>query len=599
MPVKKSRCLWSWIGSAALVAGLPVAVATGAAGSLALAQAPAGAAAACVRAGTTGLTAARVVASTSTMRGTTVDASGCDVGIYVGPTAKNVVIEKVTVTGANDHGIFVQDATHVTVLTSTVRANGVAPTPKISENKAIELVGTTDATVHHDTVSGNTADGGIGVADDGPALDPGAPTPSATAPRAAKTDVVSTNTVTGNYHGCGVVYAAYDHGAGIVGGSISGNVISGAPGKFGPHGPVVGGVVVAADTPGATLNGVKVSGNTITGAGIPGVVVHANAPGDTVSGVVVSANTLEGDDWLSADGPPMPAGVVVAASPIPPPAGPVLGGTVVTGNKISGEFYGIWVAGASSTTTAPNTIATVPGGRAVYAVPAAGSGYWLAGQDGGVFTFGSAGYYGSAAGRALGSPVVGMAPTLDQGGYWLAEANGAVSGFGDAASYGSMAGKSLGAPIVGIAATPVGHAAPPATPTPAGKGYWLVGQDGGVFTFGDAGFYGSLPGMGAHVSDVVGILATPDGHGYWLVGKDGGVFSFGDAGFYGSLPGMGAHVSDVVGILATPDGHGYWLVGKDGGVFSFGDARFFGSMGGAHLAAPVVGGAAVGVTGTA
>ncbi|MDA8311104.1 MAG: hypothetical protein M0Z46_10935, partial [Actinomycetota bacterium] len=68
------------------------------------------------------------------------------------------------------------------------------------------------------------------------------------------------------------------------------------------------------------------------------------------------------------------------------------------------------------------------------------------------------------------------------------------------------------------------------------------------------------------------------------------------AGFYGSLPGMGVHVSDVVGILATPDGHGYWLVGKDGGVFSFGDARFFGSMGGAHLAAPVVGGAAVGVT---
>ena len=33
---------------------------------------------------------------------------------------------------------------------------------------------------------------------------------------------------------------------------------------------------------------------------------------------------------------------------------------------------------------------------------------------------------------------------------------------------------------------------------------------------------------------IVGIAATPDGGGYWLVAADGGVFSFGDAHFYGS-----------------------------------------------------------------
>ena len=33
---------------------------------------------------------------------------------------------------------------------------------------------------------------------------------------------------------------------------------------------------------------------------------------------------------------------------------------------------------------------------------------------------------------------------------------------------------------------------------------------------------------------IVGMAATPDGKGYWLVGKDGGVFAFGDAHFYGS-----------------------------------------------------------------
>ena len=30
------------------------------------------------------------------------------------------------------------------------------------------------------------------------------------------------------------------------------------------------------------------------------------------------------------------------------------------------------------------------------------------------------------------------------------------------------------------------------------------------------------------------MASTPDGAGYWLVASDGGVFSFGDAGFYGS-----------------------------------------------------------------
>ena len=34
---------------------------------------------------------------------------------------------------------------------------------------------------------------------------------------------------------------------------------------------------------------------------------------------------------------------------------------------------------------------------------------------------------------------------------------------------------------------------------------------------------------------IVAMAATPDGDGYWLVAADGGVFSFGDAAFYGSM----------------------------------------------------------------
>lgn len=34
---------------------------------------------------------------------------------------------------------------------------------------------------------------------------------------------------------------------------------------------------------------------------------------------------------------------------------------------------------------------------------------------------------------------------------------------------------------------------------------------------------------------VVGMAATPTGQGYWLVCADGGVFAFGDAGFFGNI----------------------------------------------------------------
>jgi hypothetical protein len=73
-----------------------------------------------------------------------------------------------------------------------------------------------------------------------------------------------------------------------------------------------------------------------------------------------------------------------------------------------------------------------------------------------------------------------------------------------------------------------------------------------------------------------------------LAASDGGVFSFGDAQFSGSMG--GTHLNaPVVGIAPTPDGKGYWLAAADGGVFSFGTAPFEGSMAGTALAGPIVG----------
>jgi len=36
---------------------------------------------------------------------------------------------------------------------------------------------------------------------------------------------------------------------------------------------------------------------------------------------------------------------------------------------------------------------------------------------------------------------------------------------------------------------------------------------------------------------VVGMAATSAGGGYWMGASDGGIFSFGNAQFYGSVPG--------------------------------------------------------------
>src|SRR3954468_12712248 len=91
-----------------------------------------------------------------------------------------------------------------------------------------------------------------------------------------------------------------------------------------------------------------------------------------------------------------------------------------------------------------------------------------------------------------------------------------VRGFGSARALGAPSAIPLHAPLVGIAAHP------------KRAGYWLLGQDGGVFTYGTAHFFGS-PGNMRLNQPVTGIAPTPTGNGYYLVASDGGVFTFGDA----------------------------------------------------------------------
>ncbi len=322
--------------------------------------------------------------------------------------------------------------------------------------------------------------------------------------------------------------------------------------------------------------------------------------GTTLSVTVTTGGTAGGTSAV------VPAAAYTFVSPrvtsVVPDRGPTSGGGLVTvsGSGFSGaSSVKFGSAAAAFTVNSPvSLVARVPAGpsggatvdvtvqgpdgtsprasgdRYTYALP----GYWMAASDGGIFSFGSAHFYGSTGDIALNQPVVGMAAAPDGRGYWLVASDGGIFSFGDAGFYGSTGDIASNQPIVGMAAAP------------DGRGYWLVASDGGIFSFGDAGFYGSTGGMVLN-KPIVGMAATPDGRGYWLVASDGGVFGFGDASFYGSTGAITLN-QPVVGMAASPDGRGYWMVASDGGIFGFGDAGFFGSTGSQVLNEPIVGMAA-------
>ena len=162
-------------------------------------------------------------------------------------------------------------------------------------------------------------------------------------------------------------------------------------------------------------------------------------------------------------------------------------------------------------------------------------------------------------------------------GYWLVGSDGGIFTFGAAQFYGSTGSLTLQRPVVGI------------VPTFDRGGYWLDASDGGVFSYGDTQFYGSIPGLGLHPAGsgqphslnapIVGMVPSNDDNGYFMVASDGGVFAFGDAHFAGSCPGIGGCSGAAVAVMPDASGNGYWLVTSTGNIYTFGDAPYFGAPG--------------------
>ena len=196
---------------------------------------------------------------------------------------------------------------------------------------------------------------------------------------------------------------------------------------------------------------------------------------------------------------------------------------------------------------------------AVVAIPATTAD---AGPSVDVYNFGNAPSLG-APDTALNGRIVDMAAHPKHDGYWLLGRDGGVFSY-NVNFYGSTGGLPLNKPVVGMAATRTG------------SGYWFVAEDGGVFSYGDAQFYGSTGGMQLN-SPIVDMARTRTGRGYWLLARDGGVFAFGDAQFYGSSPAMFG-TFPATAIAQTPTGKGYVVLRADGALLSYGDAPTFSTV---------------------
>ena len=156
---------------------------------------------------------------------------------------------------------------------------------------------------------------------------------------------------------------------------------------------------------------------------------------------------------------------------------------------------------------------------------------------------------------------------------------GQVVSLDGALHFGDLLTFELNAPIVA------------ATLTRSGLGYWLLGADGGVFSFGDAAFHGSLPSFEVDPLNLLGppenlrfdgeiravdIVATADGSGYWIVLASGTAIKFG--GEFRTLSPPVELVSPAVGLFGVPSGLGMWLLSEDGGIFALAGAEYLGSL---------------------
>jgi len=165
----------------------------------------------------------------------------------------------------------------------------------------------------------------------------------------------------------------------------------------------------------------------------------------------------------------------------------------------------------------------VPHRGSIAAIPGR-EGYWVVTPGGGMYARGDApqlcnGWLSNCSAfpsePSFHDSIVAAAATPDGQGLFAVSEDGKLWTAGTAQSFGNTNNDS--------------HVPTGIVPTPSGRGYYIVLDDGGVYSFGDAIFHGSTGGDKPGGHHATGLAASLDAsgriNGYWMVAEDGGVFT--------------------------------------------------------------------------
>lgn len=275
--------------------------------------------------------------------GAVIDAAGQDSppnGVVIsGADAAGTVLTGFTVKNAGLEGIFVVQTTRVTIQDNIVVDNDMyGPFNPLCADQpddcgeAIHLQSVTNSIVRANLVQDNV--GGILLTDeDGPTFG----------------NRIVDNTVLDNTLDCGITLASHYFDLTAPATPDVGGVYRNVVQHNTSNGNGAAGIGVFAGPPGAAAWGNTVVGNTAMNNGFGGIMLHSHTPAQNADGNVFTNNVLSGngadDDNPLDDGP---TGVSVFSAVVEIPH------TVIAGNTISDEKYGIITVNAAKLSGLPS-----------------------------------------------------------------------------------------------------------------------------------------------------------------------------------------------------------------------------------------------------
>lgn len=262
-------------------------------------------------------------------------------GIAVLKTSK-VNVSGFTVTGAGFDAILVGASSHVSVSHNELVKNGTL----VNLQQGGSGVGVDLNSSAWSSATGNVAinneGGGFEIADDiGP----------------ASHDTVAWNNESGSYDGCGVIVAGHT-GAGVTDNLIAHNSTSSNATAKGTSGS---GLLLASAVPGETMTGNTFADNSTWDNGLAGITIHVHVPGQHFNdnkfiGNWIGVNNVVGDPIDLATSPTSTKNVAVpdmSTTGILAATASKVSGTVIAGNTIVGDHFGIFLEALKTALPSP------------------------------------------------------------------------------------------------------------------------------------------------------------------------------------------------------------------------------------------------------